>query len=63
MADLFMQLGEFRPVQALLVMMSGMISKITCQKIKEWVSVVVRCMELIIGIQTAMMVKGHPGSK
>ena len=63
MADLFMQLGEFRPVQALPVVMSGMISKISRQEIKEWVDIVVRGMERIIDIETAMMVKGRPGSK
>ena len=41
MADVFMQLGEFRPVQALPIVMSGMISKITRQKIKKWIDVVV----------------------
>ena len=50
-------------MQALPVVMSGMISKVARQKIKEWVGVVVRGMERIIGIQTAMVVKGHPGSK
>ncbi len=55
-----MQLRQFRPVQTLLVVVSGMISKITRQQIKEWVGVVVRGMERIIGIQTVVVVKRHP---
>jgi len=58
-----MQFWQFRPVQALPIMVRSVITEITGQKIEQPVDVVVRGVECFIGIQTTVMLIGHPDSK
>jgi len=58
-----MQFPQLRPVQALPVMMRRVITEIPGQQVEEPVAVVVRGMKCNIGIQTIVMIIGHPGCK
>ena len=59
----FMQFRQFRPVQALPIMVRRVVTEITGQQVEEPVDIVVRGVEFFISIQTTVMLIGHPDSK
>ncbi len=56
-----MHLGQFRPVQSLLVMMRGMVAKVAGEQVVPLVQVVERSLEQIVGIQTSVVFISCPG--